>query len=192
MFLLKDASCSFRQSVVRLAVFVLNQEAFMEYQVGEKVFHPMHGVGEIAAIEGIRFEGVPTRPYYKVVFSTINLWVEEESTRVGRLRPITPRVDFARYLALLASQPQPLDNNFRNRQNDLVNRMKSGTFESICEIVRDLNARRSIKKLSEFDGTLLKKASGFLFEEWAEVNDVTRAEAESNVESLLKEGISNQ
>jgi RNA polymerase-interacting CarD/CdnL/TRCF family regulator len=94
----------------------------------------------------------------------------------------------ARYYSLLKSRPVPLENNYRQRQNDLITRFKTGTLQALCEIVRDLRARKTLRVLSEFDSTLLTRASDYLFDEWAAINEISRYEASQDVEALLVEG----
>ena len=164
----------------------------MQYQIGDKVVHPIHGVGNIVAIKEMTLNGDEPRLYYEVAIFKTRLWVLVNPPVEGRLRPITPKSDLARYHLLLKSRPLPLENNYRIRQNDLITRFKSGTFQALCEIVRDLRARKTFRSLSEFDTTLLSKASDYLFEEWAVMNEVTKNEAALDVEALLVQGQSKQ
>jgi len=92
---------------------------------------------------------------------------------------------------VLKGRPTSLSDNFRARQSDLDVRLKLGTFQAICEIVRDLSARRVRKPLTDYELDLLKKAREFLFQEWAVINRVTSSEAAQSVEALLSEGRKN-
>jgi RNA polymerase-interacting CarD/CdnL/TRCF family regulator len=160
----------------------------MQLQIGDMVFHPIHGVGRIAAVKELKLNEEAPRSYYEVKLFNMTVWVLIEPIRIGRLRPITGRSEIARYRRLLKSRPISMDNNFRLRQNDLDNRFKLGTFQAICEIVRDLSARRLLKSLTEFELNLLRRTSEFLFQEWAVMAGVTSIEAATDIEALLMEG----
>ena len=163
----------------------------MQLAVGDTVFHSIHGVGKVVATKELTFNAEEPRLYYEVAMPHTTVWVLIEPQVEGRLRPITPRSELPRYGALLKSRPISLDNDFRTRQIDLDNRLKLGTFQAICEIVRDLNARRLQIPLTNYESSLLKRTSQFLFEEWAEVSGVTSSEAERGIEELLREGQKN-
>jgi len=163
----------------------------MQYQIGDKVFHPIHGIGKIVAIKEKALNGDVPSLYYEVAMSNSRMWVMVHPLEEGRLRHITPRSDMERYHSLLKSRPVPLENNYRQRQNDLITRFKSGTLQDLCEIVRDLRARKTLRVLSEFDSTLLTRASDYLFDEWAAINEISRYEASRDVEALLVEGQSS-
>jgi RNA polymerase-interacting CarD/CdnL/TRCF family regulator len=160
-------------------------------EIGGQVFHPIHGVGKVVAIRSLAFDGKRPRLYYEVALDKTTIWVLIEPQGIGRLRPITPKSELARYRAVLKGRPTSLSDNFRARQSDLDVRLKLGTFQAICEIVRDLSARRVRKPLTDYELDLLKKAREFLFQEWAVINRVTSSEAAQSVEALLSEGRKN-
>jgi RNA polymerase-interacting CarD/CdnL/TRCF family regulator len=160
-------------------------------EIGGQVFHPIHGVGKVVAIRSMAFDGKRPRLYYEVTLEKTTIYVLIEPQGMGRLRLITPKSELARYRDLLKSRPASLSDNFRARQSDLDVRLKLGTFQAICEIVRDLSARRARKPLTDYELEMLKKARGFLFQEWALINHVTSSEAARTVEALLSEGRGN-
>jgi RNA polymerase-interacting CarD/CdnL/TRCF family regulator len=160
----------------------------VQLEIGDQVFHPIHGVGKVVAIKSLALDGAASRWYYEISLFHTTVWVLVDPHGIGRLRRITPRSELARYRALLKSQPSSLSDNFRDRQSDLNDRLKLGTFQAICEIVRDLSARRALKPLTDFESNLLKKTRDLLFQEWAATNSVTNSEAARSVEDLLNEG----
>jgi len=160
----------------------------MQMNIGQNVFHPSHGVGKITAIKELEMNGAEPRLYYEVSLFHTTVWVLVEPQERGKLRPITSRSELARYRAVLKSPPVSMNNNFRIRQNDLDTRLKLGTFQAICEIVRDLSARRLSKSLTDYESGLLKKTREFLCQEWAAINGISGVDAARDVEALLVEG----
>jgi CarD family transcriptional regulator len=160
----------------------------VQLEIGDQVFHPIHGVGKVVAVKAMALNGERSRWYYEVVLINSTIWVLVEPFGIGRLRRITPKDELARYRALLKSEPASLSNNFRLRQVDLNDRMKLGTFQAICEVVRDLNARRLSKSLTDYESNLLKKAHEMLIQEWAATSKMTSREAAQTIDDLLLEG----
>jgi len=160
----------------------------MEIKHGDYVVHPTFGVGCVESIEDREVGEEGTRTFYRIGFVKMTVWVPVQHPKSGGLRPVTPPKDLARYCTLLRSSPAALDNNFRLRQIELENRLKQGTFQSLCEVVRDLSARSWLKSLSSFDATLLKRTRAFLNQEWAATSGKSVEEANIEVESCLAEG----
>jgi CarD family transcriptional regulator len=160
----------------------------MEIKHGDYVVHPTFGVGFVESIEDREIGEEGTRTFYRIGFVKTTVWVPVQHPRSGGLRPITPSKDLARYSTLLRSSPAALDNNFRLRQIDLENRLKQGTFQALCEVVRDLSARSWLKSLSSFEATLLKRTRAFLNQEWAATSGKSLEEASIEVEACLAVG----
>jgi RNA polymerase-interacting CarD/CdnL/TRCF family regulator len=160
----------------------------MEIKYGDCVVHPTFGIGYVEAIEDKEIGEDGIRTFYRIAFFKMTVWVPFQHSQSSRLRPVTPPNDLARYRAVLSSQPATLDSNFRLRQIELENRLKQGTFQELCEVVRDLSARSWLKSLSSFESALLKKTRSFLNQEWAATSGKSLNEATGEVESCLMEG----
>jgi RNA polymerase-interacting CarD/CdnL/TRCF family regulator len=78
-----------------------------------------------------------------------------------------------------------LEKDYRQRHLDLVSRLKLGSFQIICEVVRDLTAWSWRKPLGRTDTTLLQKTRQSLYQEWATAADVSTTEAIKEIDSLL-------
>jgi RNA polymerase-interacting CarD/CdnL/TRCF family regulator len=159
----------------------------MLFKTGDCVVHPAYGVGTVDRLEEKRFTGSETRLYYKVDLSNGTVWVPIETENVCSLRPVTTKTDLARYRKLLKKQPADLNPNHRERHVELVQRLRSGTLQVFCEIVRDLTAMSWKKSLNEADVALLRKAREALCQEWAVAKGVSLADADRELEALLLE-----
>jgi RNA polymerase-interacting CarD/CdnL/TRCF family regulator len=158
----------------------------MQFNVGDFIVHPTHGVGEIVKIEEKRFTGKETSLYYNITLPNRTLWVPVESEIAAELRPVTARSELGQYRKLLKSPPTPLDTNYQKRHLELVRRLNEGSFRALCEVVRDLTARGWRKPLGQQDTATLKKTRENLVEEWATSAGISRAEAIQEVEALLQ------
>jgi CarD family transcriptional regulator len=155
----------------------------MSFSVGDWVVHPLHGVGQVIGLERKQFAQA-AQLYYEIAIAQGTLWVQVDAPPAG-LRGLTTKSDLPRYRTVLLSLPTPLNKDYHQRRDELRERLKSGTFQVKCEVVRDLTAHGWLKRLSEVDAALLRNARDGLCQEWAGAEAVTVAEATQEVEALL-------
>jgi len=160
----------------------------MNINRGDHVVHPRFGVGTVVSIEVRHFSEPAPRLFYRVDFNNTTLWIPVPIPETGGLRPVTPKSDLSQYRQLLKSSPVPLDNDFRLRKLTLDERLKAGTFQALCEVVRDLRARHQIKSLSNYESSLYRQVHDALVNEWAASNKSSVEEATREIETLLHKG----
>ena len=160
----------------------------MQFKTGDYVVHPTHGVGSIVRVEERRLAGDETRLYYVIAADKSTVWVPVDADQAVKLRPVTPRRDLERYRSMLKSNPVTLQKDHVKRRTEIFERLKQGSFEAMCALVRDLTARSQAKPLNEAETTLLQKLRLDLCREWAVVDDVSIDEAIREVDSLLSAG----
>jgi len=158
----------------------------MQFNVGDSVVHPAHGVGRIVKIEKKRFSEKERRLYYKLIWPELTVWIPVEAQATIRLRLVTAKNDLDQYRNLLKSPPVPLPQKHRQRHLELVSRLKQSSFQVVCEAVRDLTAWGWRKPLGSADTTILKKARESLYREWAAAADISIAEATKEIDTLLQ------
>jgi RNA polymerase-interacting CarD/CdnL/TRCF family regulator len=159
----------------------------MTFKIDDWVVHPQHGVGRIVKIDNRQFGPTTSGLYYEISLTNGTLWVQVDSTS-GGLRKLTSKEDLARYREVLRSRPTTLNTNHRQRQIEIDDRLKQGTLQARCEVVRDLSALGWYKPLGEGNSTLLRAAHQALDQEWAMANGVSLRVATHEVEALLMEG----
>lgn len=159
----------------------------MPFEINAQVVHPQHGVGRVIKLEQKQSGPGQTRLYYEITVAKGTIWVPVDGPP-GQLRRLTTKDDLAQYRVLLKSCPTALDPDHRQRQLELAGRLKQGSFQSRCEVVRDLMAHGWHKPLNEGNSILLRLARGGLYQEWAAVEEVSIFEATHEVEALLLEG----
>ena len=163
------------------------EEPVMQFKVGTAVVHPVYGVGRIVKIEKKQFPDIKVRRYYQIDLSNRNtIWVPVEAQADIGLRLVTTNKDLDQYRRLLKSQPVILDSNDSKRPVALANRLKEGSFQVMCEIVRDLTASDEGKRLGTTNRSLLLKARESLCQEWAVAANISETEATQEIDSLLQ------
>ncbi len=161
----------------------------MEFQIGDRVVHPVHGVGTVKAITRDQFTGQKTRQYYEVAADSSTVWVPIGDEGVTVLRAIAPKASLTKCRRLLKSEPLPLNKDFRQRQLEISTRLKGGRMPDICEMVRDLRARSREMTLNAAEDALLRRISKALCDEWAACEGVSSAVALQEIEGLLRESL---
>ncbi|MBE7550271.1 MAG: hypothetical protein HS126_38785 [Anaerolineales bacterium] len=157
----------------------------MQFKIGDRVVLPAHGIGHIREIEEKNFSEPGTRLYYKIALSKHSIWIPVEAHEVSGLRLVTGKSDLDHYRTLLKSPPAPLEKNHHRRHLELVSRLKQGSFQAMCEVVRDLTAWGWRKPLGQADTALLQKSRQNLYQEWATAAGVSTTEAIREIDSLL-------
>ncbi|HEY5573778.1 MAG TPA: hypothetical protein VIK64_12235 [Anaerolineales bacterium] len=160
----------------------------MNFSCGDDVVHPKFGVGTVVCIEEMVFSGDGPSVFYRVDFGKTTLWIPVKIPKSRGIRPVTHKRDLARYRSVLKSQPVHLNDNFRKRQVELEDRMDAGTFQSLCEVVRDLSARNREKILSNYELTLLRRTREAMDSEWARASNLPLVDAADEIDALLRKG----
>ena len=159
----------------------------MPFKAGDFIVHPTYGVGNIVRLEEKRLVEDQPRWYYVVVVDKSTLWVPVDEHNAAGLRAVTPKKDLDRYRAVLKSEPGALERDHNKRRTLINERVRQGSFQSLCEAVRDLSAQSWKRPLSEADLTLLQRLSYSLYREWAASADVSLPDATAEVQALLQE-----
>lgn len=159
----------------------------MVFKAGDYIVHPTYGVGSIVRLEEKRLAEDHPRQYYVVAVDKSTLWVPVDENNSAGLRAVTPKRELDHYRAVLKSRPDVLERDHHKRRSLLNERVKHGSFQSLCEVVRDLSAQGWKRPLSEADMSLLQRLSNSLYREWAAAAEVSTPEAAAEVQRLLQE-----
>jgi RNA polymerase-interacting CarD/CdnL/TRCF family regulator len=157
----------------------------MQLKIGDLVVHPAFGIGHIVEIEEKLFSGKERRPYYKIVRPKHTMWIRVAAQEVAGLRLVTAKSDLDHYRDLLKSSPIPLNTNLQQRHLELDSRLTQGSFQGVCEVMRDLTAGNWREPLSRAEMTTLQKTRDSLSQEWATAAGVSTTEALREIDSLL-------
>ncbi len=160
----------------------------MGFISGDDVVHPDYGVGSIVRLEERQLAEVETRQYYVLAFGKTTVWMPVQAGASSPLRRVTAPRDLDQYRKLLKSRPAALNRDFRKRRLDLSEQLAHGSFQVVCEVVRDLTALGWNKPMNELDSSMLKKVRANLWQEWATSTGQPLPEAVTEVNALLQAG----
>ena len=155
------------------------------FNVGDKVIHPAYGAGTILEIDEKRI-GDQQCTYYVIELLTQAGTLMVPVSRAVELGLRLPVDHPDKVLTVLASEPDTLSNDHRERQELINIDIRSGDVLKISEAVRDLAYRDRADKLTEADLKLYRQAQDFLAGELALSQDVDMETARHQVTSVLE------
>jgi RNA polymerase-interacting CarD/CdnL/TRCF family regulator len=136
-------------------------------------------------MEDREFERGEARTYYEVQIPSGTVWVPVDLSNSG-LRRLAQKQDIARCREILRAQPLPLTEDGRIRQSSLVEQLRQGKIDAQCEVVRDLSAFVAHKPAYGTITGFLESILHVLCQEWALVEEISLAEATTEVYALLE------
>jgi RNA polymerase-interacting CarD/CdnL/TRCF family regulator len=156
----------------------------MNFQEGDPVMHWTYGFGQIVRLEERDISGSKTL-YYAVQARDLTVWVPADDKLKSRLRSPTTQSRFRQLLAILSGPGKPLPDDRYERRTRLLELLKDGSTEALCQTIRDLSTYQKTKSLNDSDQNLLKQSQKTLLGEWEFVLSVPHAQAEIEMYRLL-------
>lgn len=157
----------------------------MDFNVGDRVIHRSYGAGEILEVDQKKVAG-KTADYYIVQTSNLTLWVPVEDEGESSLRFVTPANEFKAQCKILSSAGEALPEDRMERKTLLQERLRDGSLEAVCRVVRDLHELSKIKKLNDYDSAIMERAKTALLGEWMLALKIPHNQAEQELHDLLK------
>ncbi len=156
------------------------------FKVGDNIVYPMHGVGKIEAIEkkivlGKRGE------YYIITISSSGMKVMipvKNAENIG-IRSIIPKKDVKKVIAVLAKNEMSSVDDWKERYQNNIDKVKSGSIYEVSEVARDLYRRGREKELSIMERKLYENAYQLVTHEIALSKKVDIEEAGNLVSEAL-------
>jgi CarD family transcriptional regulator len=158
----------------------------MQFSVGDRVVHPYHGAGQITGLE--RKELLDEVKRYFVIdipSRDLTVWIPQSKMEQVGIRPAVLRARFDRIMDTLQSQPQPLPEDYRDRQEEVWKKLKTGRTIQVAEVVRDLTWHRELAHLTKKDQEYLNRGLEMLSAEMALVGGTDVADVEKRIDTVL-------
>lgn len=159
----------------------------MSFQIDQRVVYPSFGLGRITGRVTKCFFDSDMQDFYEVVGEYSTVWVQVSEAAARGLRRLTQKAELPHFRTVLRGQPAKMNPDARQRHRAMSARLKRGTMQDLCEIVRDLSAYGWQASLSEYDLVGLNKSRHWLCLEWAAADGVSLAQATTEVNDLLRE-----
>jgi CarD family transcriptional regulator len=158
----------------------------VKFAVGDKVVHPRHGPGQITRIERKELlDG--TKQYYTIEIPEqgLTLYVPTRKMKEVGVRPAMSQAMLSRVMDRLQSRPGQLPPDYRVRQEEVWEKLRSARSMAIAEVVRDLTWLRQADHLTKRDADYLKQGRELLAAEMALALDTEVSEAMDRIDAAL-------
>lgn len=159
------------------------------YKVGDKIVYPMHGLGIIEAIERKVVLGKRDEFYIiTIVNSGMKVMIPVKNADGIGIRSIIGKKEISKVLGLLKKSHQIVEEDWKIRYQNNIDKVKSGSIIQVAEVLRDLYRRGKEKDLSIMERKLYENAYQFVTYEIALCKNIEVEEAGNIVSDALSAG----
>ncbi|GIN89074.1 CarD family transcriptional regulator [Siminovitchia terrae] len=149
------------------------------FQVGDKVFYPMHGAGIVTAIEEKEFRG-ELEKYCSITIpsSHMNVMLPVKKASKAGLRSVIDRRTAKRMLEDYYDAEHEPQLPWKQRFSSNMEKIKTGEFEAGLEVLSDLQYRNKEKPLNASEKQMLNNAKRLIVSELSLIKNITESQAE--------------
>ncbi len=157
------------------------------YEVGNKIYYPVHGVAELTALESRTIGGMDCSIYVlTIVESGLKIMVPTNNAGAVGIRHLLCAEEIDDVYEILQSKDGGTDNQTWNRRHrEYMDKIKTGSAFEIAEVLRDLCLLRDKKTLSFGERRMLETARNLLVKEIAVAQDKTENAVVDEIESFF-------
>jgi CarD family transcriptional regulator len=161
-----------------------------KYLVGQKVMHPLHGIGTVETIEEKSILG-KTNKFSVINFTTDRLKIMVNLDQKSMIRGLISEDDVQKVFESFkkCTDESCIPARSSERFNLNMKKIKSSDIFQMAEVIRDLSELNKKKKLSRKEQTLLKQAKKIFCSEVSYVNNISPEEAEALVDQKVEEAL---
>jgi CarD family transcriptional regulator len=159
------------------------------FKLGDKIVYPMHGVGTIDSIEKKEVLGHKAEFYIiRIVNNGMKVMIPVKNAGTVGIRGVVSKNEVKKVLELLKRTDVKIEDDWKLRYENNVNKVKSGNIHEVGEVARDLFRRGREKELSIMERKLYESAYNLLIHEIAMSKNVDIEEAGNIVSEALSSG----
>jgi len=157
------------------------------FEIGQKVIHPLHGIGTVEKIEEKNILGMTSR-FSEIYFSGERLRVMLNlSLQNLMIRELISKEEIPKIFKFMRNCHNKLAARSSERYNINMKKIKSADIYKMAEVIKDLSDLKKTKKLSSKEDAMLKQTKRILSCEVSYVNDISQEEAEEMIEVIMRE-----
>lgn len=150
------------------------------FQIGDKIFYPMHGAGIIEAIEEKEILGNRQKYYViNITLKNIKVMIPVDKTEQLIIREVVEPEILENVLYLMRTREiDPSTHSYQQRQRTNVEKIKSGDIYEEARVICELTSLSKTKKLGMGDKIMLNNARQMLISELMLVKGIPEETAE--------------
>jgi len=160
----------------------------LHVQVGDKVVHPSHGLGEILAIEQREIGGTKGEFFIiRILDNGMRVMVPRASAQSAGLRPVMSGKEADKVLETMKAREVAVDlQPWSRRFRAYTEMIKSGSPHEVAKVLRDMYRLKFDKELSFGERRLLDQAKSLLLKELAAAKNLTEAALQAKVDDMFR------
>jgi len=163
----------------------------MDFQVGDKVVYPNHGVGIIEQVASRNATGQPEMFYLlKLNSSSLRVMVPMSNVSNVGLRRVTKSREIGTIVDYLEKGRAKSAQDWKGRFKENSEKMRSGSLQQIAEVLKTLLILNQAKPLSFREKRMLDRAWQLLVDEMAVARGLAKEVVEGQlVKALMKANV---
>jgi len=156
------------------------------YKIGQKVIHPLHGVGVVEKIEEKMILGKVSQ-FAVISFQNDRLKIMVNLNQNNSLiRNLVGKEEVPKVLKFLRKCKSDLPTRSSERYNINLKKIKSADIYQVAEVIKDLSDLSTVKKLSPKELSMLKQTKKLLSTEFSYITEMTPEEIEEMIEESCR------
>jgi CarD family transcriptional regulator len=163
----------------------------VDFQVGEKVIYPNHGIGIV--------ESIQTRPtpagkislyQLRILANDSRVWIPQQNADGVGLRPVITASEVRKIFNLLSDASIDQHSNWKGRFKENSDKMRTGSLFEVAVVFKGLSHLARKKALSFREKRMLDRAKFLLVSEIAEVERLPMPSVEERLDKALTKSAS--
>ena len=157
------------------------------FNIGDRIFYPVHGAGIIVEKKDIEILG-EKRSYYimKMPIGDMKVMVPVDSVDEVGVRLIVGNEEIERVIKILKGNMTDMPHNWNRRYRANMDRIKSGDIFELAAVVRNLVLLDLEKSLSTGERKMLNSAKQMLVSEMVLVCDLSVEDTEMLIDESIR------
>jgi CarD family transcriptional regulator, regulator of rRNA transcription len=158
----------------------------VDFQVGQKVIYPNHGIGVVESIQTRPVPGGKISLYQlRILANDSRVWVPQQNADGVGLRGVITPSDARKIFNLLGDGNIDQQSNWKGRFKENSDKMRTGSLYEVAMVLKGLTHLSRKKSLSFREKRMLDRAKFLLISELAEVEGKTQTAIEERVDRAL-------
>jgi len=155
------------------------------FSPGQKVMHPLYGLGNVEKKEVKKINGVKCS-FYIISFQNDRLKIMVNSEQKNEMiRNLISRKEIPKVLKFLKSPSNGVNINSADRYNINMKKIKTANIYQLAEVIKDLIELSKVKKLTPKEQAMLKDSKKMMSAEFSYVANKPQEFMESLIEESL-------
>ena len=169
-----------------------NLGAILQFDIGDKVIYPNHGLGVIERIEDKTILGTTCGFYSLRMASDTTVLVPVDNVGNVGLRRAIGQDQVKKIFTLLANGKIENHQNWKGRFKDNSDKMRTGSIHDVIDVLKSLNHLSQSKNLSFREKRMLDRSRFLVISEISEVMNESVEDVEKRVEKALERCLVNR